>query len=208
MRKKSHISLAKYLVSSMNAGELDKHRKAFYLGSILPDCKPSFLTKKHEFEGTYDKLQDNIRALTVDCDMDCNERVYWRRTGEVIHYLADYFTFPHNDTYTGTLREHCMYEKYLKNYLKYYIFSGKAEENKEKFRHFTTLDELFDYIERRHEKYMGKERNVEDDSRYITCLCLQVASGIYQLKVQAVDEQIIRAAQSAEPNQTAAPQVA
>ena len=50
MRKKSHISLAKYIVGSLEEQDLVKHKKAFYLGSILPDCKPSFLTVKHEIE--------------------------------------------------------------------------------------------------------------------------------------------------------------
>ena len=61
MRKKSHISLAKYIVGRVEEQGLVKHKKAFYLGSILPDCKPSFFTEKQEvfppysinsFEGT------------------------------------------------------------------------------------------------------------------------------------------------------------
>ena len=45
-------------------------------------------------------------------------RVYWRRLGEVMHYMADYFTFPHNRNFTGNLYEHNKYEKHLKNHLK------------------------------------------------------------------------------------------
>ena len=60
MRKKSHISLAKYIVDSIEEQELVKHRKAFYLGSILPDCKPSFITVKHEMEGTFPKVQQEL----------------------------------------------------------------------------------------------------------------------------------------------------
>ena len=48
MRKKSHISLARYLVQNLDDRNLKKHKFAFYLGSILPDCKPSFVFKKHE----------------------------------------------------------------------------------------------------------------------------------------------------------------
>ncbi len=45
-----------------------------------------------------------MRELT-DVRLDeSNQRVYWRRFGEVIHYMADYFTFPHNKTYTGQLQ--------------------------------------------------------------------------------------------------------
>ena len=58
MRKKSHISLAQFIVKNSDSLELNQHKKAFYLGSILPDCKPSFLTEKHQFNGTFEKVQD------------------------------------------------------------------------------------------------------------------------------------------------------
>ena len=115
MRKKSHISLAKYIVDSLEEQDLVKHKKAFYLGSILPDCKPSFLTVKHEMEGTFPKLQQDLkRLLELQRTSQINMRVFYRNLGEVIHYIADYFTFPHNPHYTGNLKDHCVYEKHLK----------------------------------------------------------------------------------------------
>ena len=48
MRKKSHISLARYMVENLKDEELKHHKFSFYLGSILPDIKPSFLYKRHE----------------------------------------------------------------------------------------------------------------------------------------------------------------
>ena len=35
MRKKSHISLARYIVNSLDDKELKKHRFSFYIGSLL-----------------------------------------------------------------------------------------------------------------------------------------------------------------------------
>ena len=64
MRKKSHILLARYLADQMQTtASLQSHRKAFCLGSILPDIKPSFLTKRHEFFGTFDEIKDRMREL-------------------------------------------------------------------------------------------------------------------------------------------------
>ena len=34
MRKKSHISLARYIVNSLDDKELKKHRFSFYIGSV------------------------------------------------------------------------------------------------------------------------------------------------------------------------------
>ncbi len=112
MRKKSHILVARYLADQMSVEEsLQSHRKAFCLGSILPDIKPSFLTRKHEYFGTFEEIRQKMRQL-VECRSGrVKERVYWRRLGEVMHYMADYFTFPHNINFTGNLYEHNKYEK-------------------------------------------------------------------------------------------------
>lgn len=128
MRKKSHILVARYLADQMPATKsLQSHRKAFCLGSILPDIKPSFLTKKHEYFGTFEEIQGKMKALIDNDPKGSKERVYWRRFGEVMHYMADYFTFPHNTNFTGNLYEHNKYEKHLKNHLKRYIESGAAD---------------------------------------------------------------------------------
>lgn len=39
MRKKSHISLARYMVENLKDEELKHHKFSFYLGSILPDIQ-------------------------------------------------------------------------------------------------------------------------------------------------------------------------
>ena len=128
LRKKSHILVARYLADQMPATKsLQSHRKAFCLGSILPDIKPSFLTKKHEYFGTFEEIQGKMKALIDNDPKGSKERVYWRRFGEVMHYMADYFTFPHNKNFTGNLYEHNKYEKHLKNHLKRYIESGAAD---------------------------------------------------------------------------------
>ena len=179
MRKKSHICLGRYLAENASARELRSHKKAFLLGSILPDIRPSFVTKKHEYNGTYEEVQESIRRLTTDCNLLLrNRRVYCRRMGEVIHYVADYFTFPHNSCYPGSLKDHCRYENDLKHYMRDYIYSGEAERNQNVYYQFYTVEELFAYIEACHEEYMEDVHSVEQDALYITRVCSQVVSGI------------------------------
>lgn len=167
---------------------LQSHRKAFCLGSILPDIKPSFVTKKHEFFGTFDEIQGRMEELVALNPEDLKERVYWRRFGEVIHYMADYFTFPHNKTYTGNLAEHNHYEKILKNNLKACIKNGEACNYIKSAIHFDSLEHLTSYIQDAHEKYLRKLRNVEEDIRYILDVCFQVIQGIVQLCTETVNE--------------------
>ena len=112
---------------------------------------------------------------------ESKERVYWRRFGEVMHYMADYFTFPHNKNFTGNLYEHNKYEKHLKNHLKRYIESGAADRMVILPVNFGSFRELVEYIGNAHERYLLKERNIAEDVQYILRICSQVIHGILQL---------------------------
>ena len=181
VRKKSHILLARYLADQMPANEsLQSHRKAFCLGNILPDIQPSFVTKRHEYFGTFDEVQGKIRRL-VQSGAGYNDRVFWRRSGEVMHYIADYVTFPHNKTFDGTLHQHNTYEKHLKNELKAFVLEGKADVYTEKEIHFETLNQLLQYIKEHHRRYLNCKRNIDDDIHYILTVCYQVFQGLFQL---------------------------
>lgn len=186
MRKKSHISLAKYIVNSISEQDMMAHKKAFYLGSILPDCKPSFLTERHEIEGTFPKVQEQMRVL-VDKhkNFQINTRVFYRRLGEIIHYIADYFTFPHNTHYTGSLKDHCMYEKELKKSLKEYIENGDALKQCVWIRNnkgvLNSTEAICQFIQMAHDRYVKKKNTVEEDCRQIVVLCHQVVEAIIAL---------------------------
>jgi len=180
MTKKSHISLAKYIVDSLNEQELMKHKKAFYFGSILPDCKPSFLTTRHEIRGTFEKVEEEIKRLTTGENIQ-NMRAFFRDLGQVIHYIADYFTFPHNEHYQGNLKDHCVYEEKLKRSLREYISSGEALKNRAKAKALDTPEAICDFIKKAHESYMNLKSNVEEDCKTIVALCHQVVEAIIQL---------------------------
>ena len=78
-----------------------------------------------------------------------------------MHYIADYFTFPHNKTFDGTLYQHNTYEKHLKNELKAFVLEGKADVYTEKEIHFETLNQLLQYIKEHHRRYLNCKRNIE-----------------------------------------------
>ena len=199
MRKKSHISLAKYIVDSIEEQELVKHRKAFYLGSILPDCKQSFITVKHEMEGTFPKVQQELEEIVERQQRSqINMRVFYRNLGEVIHYIADYFTFPHNPHYPGTLRDHCAYEERLKRELREYIQSGEADRNSERIRSsvrgLNSAEDICIFIQKAHETYVKMKNSVEEDCRHIVTLCHQVVVAVIRLIKGETDSRIISAA--------------
>lgn len=186
LRKKSHILVARYLADQMPANQsLQSHRKAFCLGSILPDIQPSFVTKRHEYYGTFEEVRGKMQRLVNEGAHDCNGRVFWRRTGEILHYIADYFTFPHNRTFDGSFRQHNSYEKRLKNEMKAFVESGRADIYTVTPLHFDDFNCLVEYIRSRHAEYLQCKRNIQDDIKYILTVCFQVFQGIFQLCLKA-----------------------
>ena len=105
-----------------------------------------------------------------------------------MHYMADYFTFPHNINFTGNLYEHNKYEKHLKNHLKRYIESGAVKSMEVQPVCFGSFSELVEYIKGRHDRYLLKERNIAEDVQYILSICFQVIYGILHLVSWKSDE--------------------
>lgn len=182
MRKKSHISLANYLIKSMKFEELIDHKKSFYIGSILPDCVPSFITRKHNIEETFGILKEEILKITDNYDMDRGMTGYYsRHLGVVTHYIADYFTFPHNDIFKGNLKEHCTYERDLKLAFKSYVKSDEAVRRREKSAIFKSVDEILKFIIEMHDEYLKAIKVIKVDCMYIVELCHKVVDAILQI---------------------------
>jgi len=179
MRKKSHISLAKFLLDNVKEHKLIKHKKAFYIGSILPDLKPSFLTRKHTIEETFDILINEIRKITVDYDVSKGIGSYFaRHLGVITHYLADYCTLPHNSVYTGTITDHVYYEKEMKFRLKEYIELEDIHSQALKGQKLHTFDDIVRFIIKTHNEYLSELKAVKQDIRYIIELCSKVVDAI------------------------------
>ncbi len=195
MRKKSHISLASYLMESMNTEELRNHKKAFYIGSILPDCVPSFVTRRHNIEETFDLLKEEIIKITDDYDMNKGITGYYcRHLGVITHYIADYFTFPHTKLFTGTMREHCSYEKELKFALKSYVDSEAVQQIYDRKERFKTVDEICNFIKEMHAEYLKAMKAIKMDCMYIVKLCQRVVEAILMIfKISFASNNLVQA---------------
>lgn len=179
MRKKSHISLAKYILESKGMEELNKCKKSFYVGSILPDCVPSFLTRKHNIEETLDLLKMEISNVTDKYDATKGIDTYFcRHLGMIIHYVADYFTFPHNSIYPGTMMEHCYYEKELKIAFRKYVKSEQAKRNRLLESAYNTPEEIVNFVKHMHDEYLKTIKRISVDCHYIVELCFRVVDAI------------------------------
>ena len=182
MRKKSHISLASQLLDTFKKEEMIGHKLSFYVGSVLPDCQPSFLTVPHNIHRTFDKVQKMIHFILAECKNQEDLGIgMCMKLGMVTHYLADYFTFPHNKTYDGNLKDHCIYENELKHYLRSYIKSGRAAREIVPTRLLRSREEIEQYILTMHQEYLKRKRSVTEDANYIVRVSLEVIGSIFAL---------------------------
>jgi len=183
MRKKSHISLARYIVNNMEDNDLKKHKLSFYIGSVLPDIKPSFVYKRHEMDGTYPDIRRHIERLSEGRKLVEKKkgRKYYMDLGQISHYLADYFTYPHNKIYPGNLKDHCSYEEQLKRSLKNYIMSRNMEAGEKVQADFSDAEALYEYILERHKQYLGRKINIETDIRNIVATNRMLVEAIADL---------------------------
>ena len=182
MRKKSHISLAGQMMRSLETDGVLNYKITFCLGNILPDCKPSFVTTPHTYDETFNKICEKMDELIRN--FDPARGITMRKTlcmGEITHYIADYFTFPHNSHYTGNLKDHCVYEGDLKRELKSYITAGGADTLKDEFRIYGSVEELVEFIREIHDEYMTAERCIEDDIHYSIIACNTVTGSLLNM---------------------------
>ena len=172
MRKKSHISLAGQIMDSMELDNVFDYRLPFYVGSIWPDCRPSFVTTPHKFDITFDDIERKISKF-------------------IANYIADYFTFPHNDHYPGNVKDHCYYERDLKFGMRAFLQTEEAAQIKEHVAAYDSVEELTSYIRSIHNSYMKLAHTVEEDIRYIVHACTTVVKSVMNMVSYAVGTSVM-----------------
>lgn len=184
MRKISHINLGKALLTQKNVFQVlrDEHlkKKSFVLGNVLPDCLPTFIYIRHNIESTFEIVKGLIKDL-LNLKIDTHR--FWIKLGCTMHYIADYFTYPHTRLFKGGFNEHNKYEKFLKNSFEENL---KRVHNK-KVQSFHNINELFYYIKEEQQIYfIEKEENLDNpfliDTDYIFHVCETIFINIMNLK--------------------------
>jgi len=166
VQKRSHKQLASALLQSHQGFECRKYEWAFLLGSFSPDCNPFTYLRGfrrtswfggHTFSHSKNYILSRIRTL--------QEKTHWRTQdyytlGMLTHYLADAFTYPHNETFSESLAAHHVYERDLRLYFRSHLpqfemIQGEFVEN------------VADTLERLHLQYLTAKSNFSRDTRYI-----------------------------------------
>ena len=176
MQKRSHKLLASALLRSHQGFCARRYELAFLFGSFQPDCNPLTYLKGsrrgkrlggHNFSNSQLYIYDHIRRL--------QQRDRWTMwqyytLGKLTHYLADAFTYPHNENFPDTMLDHHRYETDLRQY-----FSGYMAHRTP--RQLKASEELTAALEELHRQYMESCSTTGRDTRYILMATRMLMAG-------------------------------
>ena len=94
--------------------------------------------------------------------------------GRIVHFIADYFTFPHSPDFTGTLKQHVEYESLFHKYIE--AING-IDYNKS-INDVKCKASCVSMIESAHEKYLGMKHNFQTDWQFISSVCIEVTDAV------------------------------
>lgn len=171
MQTKDHSLLGRYLLTRCNLTRDPLCQKLFLLGCIEPDRNLITYARgsvKYQFLHGHntDNVGKHLARLTEKLsESGVRTPLQWFRFGAALHYLADSFTFAHNQCFAGNLTEHRLYEKLLHD-----VFSEHLRTEHGKLNSADNFS---------HEHYLKEQRSFQTDCRYIlgasVALCRQLA---------------------------------
>lgn len=162
MRTEDHRRLSVYMAERGGVKISRFLKLVFVFGSIEPDfnlftylrgCMRDRKPRGHNYEN----IQRCMVRLATRLERGLMGSVrYYYNLGRLIHYVADSFTYPHNSSFTGNLREHCEYERQLHVYMKIMLESDRVTfgTGDEESSFMKTLTQLHDSYDRECHVYM------------------------------------------------------
>ena len=168
MQKRSHRLLASALLRSQQGFHAKRFELAFLFGSFQPDCNPLTYLKGswrgqklrgHNFSNSQLYIYTRIHRL--------QRRTHWTMwqyytLGKLTHYVADAFTFPHNDHWPDSLASHHVYETQLRLYLAEHLPEYSFPD------HSVDSLDLIAALEALHQQYLeSRDSDFGRDTRYI-----------------------------------------
>ena len=160
------LLLAAALLENTQGFQARRFELAFLFGSFQPDCNPLTYLKgslrAYKFRGhNYSNSQHYIYSRISRLQRRQRWTIWQYYTlGKLTHYLADAFTYPHNENYPDSMLCHHQYETDLRAYLEEYLATRALR--REKFR-----QDVADALQELHRQYMAGVADMRKDVQFI-----------------------------------------
>lgn len=177
MQKRSHKLLASTLLSAQDGFSARRFELAFLFGSFQPDCNPlTYLKGSRRARKLRGHNYSNSQPYIASRIAKLQKRQRWTMwqyytLGKLTHYLADAFTYPHNENYTESLIVHRQYEDDLRSYLAQYLRFRSLRSQQRRA-------DLADAIEELHRQYMTAQSSMQRDVQYILQATAMLMAGV------------------------------
>ena len=100
----------------------------------------------------------------------------------VTHYIADYFTLPHNKKFTGSLKDHVNYEEVLKHSMRAYVSQENIANQPLIRMTLSSVEEICEFIKNCHREYIEMTVSGQEiDCRHSVEVCRQVMEAVIGL---------------------------
>lgn len=166
MQKRSHTLLAQRLMKTECGFGAKRYEMAFLFGSFQPDVNPfSYLKGSLHYNKLKGHNYANSRQYINAGIVRLQKREHWTiwqyyTLGKLTHYLADAYTYPHNENYPDSMLSHHCYETRLRQFLRGYLANQHITRQQSRRDLIAELDRL-------HEQYMSTRASMYRDARYI-----------------------------------------
>lgn len=166
MQKRTHALLARTLLRSETGFSAKRFEMAFLFGSFSPDVNPfSYLKGSLHYHKLRGHNYTNSRAYINTKILKLQGRRRWSiwqyyTLGKLTHYLADAYTYPHNEDYPNTMLAHHNYETDLRQFMRGYLAHRTIQRQQARRDLIAALEEL-------HEQYMETRASMYRDASYI-----------------------------------------
>ena len=166
MQKRTHTLLARTLLRSETRFPARRFEWAFLFGSFEPDVNPfSYLKGSLRYNKLKGHNYTNSRAYINAKILKLQRRQHWNiwnyyTLGKLTHYLADAYTYPHNENYPDSMLSHHCYETDLRLFMRGYLAHRHIQRQQARRDLVAALDEL-------HQQYMDTRASMLRDASYI-----------------------------------------
>ena len=183
MKVLDHKLLAEYIISQNHDFNNKKEKLAFIIGAMEPDINPMTYIRAvrvgNPFKSHFAKaLEKKIEKLSIE--LAAKEEFTTKdffKLGQLTHFVADTFTYPHNANFDKNMFKHAKYER---NEL-HPALKKTLEKNHEGIavnKHY-----VFEMIMGRHKAYMENEAGVFNDINHIVKINLGICKALIPVKV-------------------------
>ena len=178
MRGKSHHCLGQYLTAHYLKDASQPQKKAFLIGCVEPDRNPATYLKGsircQWLRGhNYRNARRFMRSISWRLERKNHLNLFdYYTLGKLIHYIADAFTYAHNDTFPTNLTEHREYEAALQEHFLEYMDKDPQVDPKVAR---SVMEAIYSY----HREYEELEANIHIDSQFALAACCCVLAMLF-----------------------------